>query len=434
MDEKIGTKRCIICIDGAKKNLNLSNIERIRTSVKLGKFLDSTTNLQISQEVLFFDASPVLLGSKFGTSTATTDNLIRNVVFQTLKALLGIQHEIFIFASGRLGCFVARAVSGILHHMGNPKTTADLEVMFSTTLVLIKARQEDDGQKGGTALTYLRAQTTGAVNIKFMGLFDATKHSSSKNVYDISIVPTVQNFRHAMAFNEIRNNHALETPTTPATKDMSDRTFLQAWFLGYHHDMTGGTQQDGLSLYPLQWMITEAMLLGLVVVRPEKAEDSTLGLAFPQYAGGPPILNGSEKVRWQLNMVGGSTVYMFDLQATHGKEADAQGALHEIHFASVNPFYKSERKIFNRDRGLVGFDKEQPFGTIIHPSVFCIIDRTPRLLEQSRFKEYRDRLADFEVNNMRFDGADSAPWIESSDLLASGVKAFRILVCGKTGK
>ena len=45
----------------------------------------------------------------------------------------------------------------------------------------------------------------------------------------------------------------------------AERTCLEAWFLGYHADMGGGSLHDGLSLWPLQWILSEASAHGLVL-------------------------------------------------------------------------------------------------------------------------------------------------------------------------
>jgi ribosome biogenesis GTPase A len=73
------------------------------------------------------------------------------------------------------------------------------------------------------------------------------------------------------------------------------------------------------------------------------------------------------------------------------------------------------------------------YGTIIHPSTFCLLDRYPRFNEQSHFKALKKDIADYRDRNLQDTGATLPPWLEGLQLQASGVKAFRILVCGKTG-
>lgn len=65
--------------------------------------------------------------------------------------------------------------------------------------------------------------------------------------------------------------------------------------------------------------------------------------------------------------------------------------------------------------------------------MYCLLDRHPNLYEQARFKSLKTELSDFRDNYLLQDGETLPPWLEGMELQASGVKAFRILVCGKTG-
>lgn len=65
--------------------------------------------------------------------------------------------------------------------------------------------------------------------------------------------------------------------------------------------------------------------------------------------------------------------------------------------------------------------------------MYCLLDRHPNLYEQPRFKSLRPDLGDFRDNCLLQDGEALPPWLEGMELQASGVKAFRILVCGTTG-
>jgi len=70
--------------------------------------------------------------------------------------------------------------------------------------------------------------------------------------------------RHALALNELPRPFQVErfeekSPLAPTT----DRSRIDAWFLGSHDDLGGANEQDGLSLYPLQWMILESQKFGL---------------------------------------------------------------------------------------------------------------------------------------------------------------------------
>jgi ABC-type transport system involved in cytochrome bd biosynthesis fused ATPase/permease subunit len=73
------------------------------------------------------------------------------------------------------------------------------------------------------------------------------------------------------------------------------------------------------------------------------------------------------------------------------------------------------------------------YGTIIHLSAFCILDRFPKYLELSNFKPLKKNLAEYQADCVLDNATSLPPWLQGMQLQASGVKAFRILVCGKTG-
>lgn len=450
MSEKVSTRRYIVCVDGVPDGANItssianarnaSSISRIASIVRAGQFLDNNGRI-VSQKVQYHQAvvpGSVLAGKFMSRTTQSAEQQIQSIILDILQKLEDPSDEIFFFGSGYGACTV-RAVAGRLHHMGMPKPgyLNEFSELYKNALDLMRARRQDDSQRGGKALTYLRPRTEGSPNIKFVGIFDAVMSPMDKYLYDISFVSSIQNFRHAIAFNENRTTNALDMPPTPSAKEMNGRSFVQAWFLGYHPDLIGGTQHDGLSLYPLQWILIEAMLVGLafssdVAEKTAASMENPLSLTFPQYAGDTPDLSRAEKIQWEIQFVNNIKISMFDLQSMHVAKPNAEEASHAIHFETVGAFHNAPRKIFTRE-GLVGWNKEHSFGTIIHPSAFCILDRNQRYLEQNRFKPYKESLADFEVNCMRGDAQGMAPWMQDSQLLASGVKAFRILVCGKTG-
>lgn len=42
-------------------------------------------------------------------------------------------------------------------------------------------------------------------------------------------------------------------------------SIVQAWFVVAHIDMGGSAENDGLALYPLQWILSESQAKGLVL-------------------------------------------------------------------------------------------------------------------------------------------------------------------------
>lgn len=446
MSEKVSLRRVVVCVEGVTdvldkqpKKRNPSSITRLSTVIKSG----ICTDLQgrtIEQNVRSFQiAASSSLANVFSTkSISPFDQQNQDIAFHICQALQDPQDEIFLFGSGH-GGYTVRAVAGLLYHMGLPKSDAlsEFPKLFQNAVSLYKARQSDDSIAGGQALQFLRARTQGHPNIRFVGVLDALKSSPGRFAYDTSFLPCIRHFRHALAFNETRPSVAADILESPATKDLDGRSFVQAWFMGGHQDIVGGTVQDGLSLYPLQWLLVESMLQGLVVssdlkVDGVKITENPLSLTFPQFAGQVPNLDIEERFKWRIDFSNKIQVIMFDLQSQHSPAKDAAEPSHEIAFESTTALYTSARKVFTSS-GLIGYDKSKSAGTVLHPSLFCILDRTPIMFEQARFKPYKGQLADFEVNCMRTGTDGEAPWLEGSELLGTNVKAFRILVCGKTG-
>lgn len=101
--------------------------------------------------------------------------------------------------------------------------------------------------------------------IKFIGVFDTVRpHFDNDSCYDISLFANTEHVRHAIALNELRRPFQVErfgekSPLSHAT----GRSKIEAWFIGSHDDLGGANEQDGLSLYPLQWMILESQKFGL---------------------------------------------------------------------------------------------------------------------------------------------------------------------------
>jgi hypothetical protein len=66
----------------------------------------------------------------------------------------------------------------------------------------------------------------------------------------------------------------------------NEGSVVQSWFVGTHSDIGGGHTADGLSLYPLQWMLIESKTYGLVLEHSPKDQangliENPLLLAFP---------------------------------------------------------------------------------------------------------------------------------------------------------
>jgi GTP-binding protein EngB required for normal cell division len=381
----------------------------------------------VNQIVRYYQAvSDGRFGRLKARSVGSIDQQIKDITKDVITKLENPHDEVFFYGFGR-GAYIVRAVAALLHYMGMPKDKNAFEDVYSRGLELEKANSRDDSLNGTKILSQLKVLSNAPPIIRFVGLFDTVRPSLEKHQYDISFVSSIQILRHALAFNE--TSVAPEMIDTPTSGSMEGRSMVQAWFVGAHQDLGGGTERDGLSLHSYQWMLLESIYAG-IIVQPD-SKDKFLELAFPQFMGQPPTLGGEEKIEWRLRYSNDINVTMFDLQSLHTD--NKSDGLHNIHLGPSSRMFNSQRKIWNNSsKGLLGWNESGPWGTIIHPSVYSILDRNPKMYDQGLFKLRKIELGDFQERGLASNN-ELAPWLEGLQLQASGVKAFRILVCGKTG-
>lgn len=101
--------------------------------------------------------------------------------------------------------------------------------------------------------------------IQFLGLFDTVKKAKGEIDHDISYSDYILHVRQALAINEERVHWEPEIYDIDPKIRWDPDSIVQAWFAGWHSDMGGGAENDGLSLYPLQWMLLECQKYQLVL-------------------------------------------------------------------------------------------------------------------------------------------------------------------------
>ncbi len=295
-------------------------------------------------------------------ATVYHEDQIKTIVKEVCETLEEAQDELFLYGFGR-GAFLVRAVAGFLDTMLLPKSTSMkyFDRLYQSTMDFLKARKENDTRAAHKIVEFLRTHAIRAPLIQFVGVINTTKYTTEDSMHDISFVPSIRNLRHALAINETRAQLGAEVYETPVAKEMDYRSFIQAWFVGAHQDLGGGNFEDGLSLYPLQWILIDSMRAGLVLqsqddsARPVSKQVS-LVLAFPQYAGGLPKLDQSEEIEWQMLHSNGLQVSFFDLQSLHGTSSDTDQA-HSVQINSSTPLYNHPPKVFDK-KGLIGWCEE----------------------------------------------------------------------------
>ncbi|RGP76694.1 hypothetical protein FLONG3_5134 [Fusarium longipes] len=441
MSEKRPIRRIVILVDGCepretKKETNPSTISRIKQLTHDG--LIESNGYAIAQMPRYYVApsNVVKLSDRFKSRTSSdeSDALIRAIVRDVCITLERPEDELWLYGSGH-GAFIARAVAGIVHRLGLPKSEV-FDELFDATIALIKAQADDDFKRGPQLLQKIKSGAEVSPRIPFVGLFDTTS-SSSKTPYDISFNSSTEVVRHALAINENRSSLSPAIFQIPEDADMTQRSLIQAWFIGTHQDMIGGTAHDGLSLYPLQWVVLESIYSGLRLNNMGESRTSDnhnpMVLIFPQYAGNQPSLDGTEGIEWRLQYTNGLRTSMFDLQTAHRKKSTTGIEIHSIKLDTDVYKRPANRKIFQADGTLKGWCDVGPYGNMIHTSLFCVLDRYPRHNDLNNFKLLNKPISNFQDAHLVSDEKVLAPWLKDMELEASGVKAFRILVCGKTG-
>ncbi|KAI0147663.1 hypothetical protein GGR57DRAFT_493783 [Xylariaceae sp. FL1272] len=434
MAEKAVT-RIIVCVDDSDYNEdgtlgygNESNIYRLKNIVATGTTTVDPQRRYVNQYVRYHQAvkdSGGLL-SRFGgrQDNSSVDQQVKYIVQDICQKSQGTQAELFLYGSGR-GAYIIQAAASLIHSIGIPKSMDDFAQLYQVALELERAFKNNDSLGGTKLMTYLKSHGNDPPNVRFLGLFDSLKTSVETYEYEPSFVGSIQIFRHALAFNDVQTTPY--TWQTPPDDEMMNRSFIQAWFIGTHRDICGGMEHDGLSLYPFQWMLLESMKAGLVL-RTDSGRTGLLSLAFPQFAGNLPIFADDEKAHWRIKYTNGIELSMFDLQSVDVKSKNASD--HSVRFKTGGSA-RGMRKIFGSNRSLIGWTEKNAYGSIIHPAMFTMLDRNPRYYDQGVFKAKKGELSAY--LECIDDQGKPSPWLEGMELQASGVKAFRILVCGKTG-
>ncbi|OBR11669.1 Peptidoglycan binding domain protein [Colletotrichum higginsianum IMI 349063] len=444
---------------------NNTNVFRIFASVRFGKFIDENGN-EVEQIPKYFPGigleKPTLTKYKDGYSGSPCKDLIEEVFYYCCTQIKSSEDEVWLYGFSR-GAYVVRAVASLLHN-NTLKEEAALAADKSIwkRITRLGPRKKNPAGEGMNGQKFLLGQENGREPpvIKLLGLFDTVKQYKDDDEFDISHVSSIKNVRHALAMNEAR------PPFQPVMYEARDETslekregsYLQAWFVGAHGDMGGGGVDDGLSLYPLQWMLNESRDLGLVLEynpRPQLKDliQDPLKLAFPS----PPPLNlvvdskqPDEPQPWTYRYSNGVEATMYDLRRSH-RHGNLQAILHNklkkqgprraTHNVQLNRSMLGtlttlgKRKVFDTaSQSLEGYEKTSGDVTIIHPSVYFLLDTYPMLGIKEALQGFGEQLKSFKRDSMTFVSSEQDmpfdPWVR--DILPEH-STCRILICGNTG-
>jgi hypothetical protein len=209
-----------------------------------------------------------------------------------------------------------------------------------------------------------QARTRPAPTIRFVGLFDTVKVVQDKRLYDISFNPSIQHLRHALALNEDRQRFEPEyiyPGFNNPTQILDKRSFVQAWFAGAHMDIGGSNANDGLSLYPLQWMLIESKNHGLSLEFDGNYENRT-ALDNPLSIIG--LENADEA--WEFKTKNGIVIHMKDIRKIH-QYRESQGRYRvRLHRSRGWQWIRRHREPFGDNGELNGYYR---FGMLMLPII-----------------------------------------------------------------
>ena len=217
------------------------------------------------------------------------------------------------------------------------------------------------------------------------------------------------------------------------------RSFVQAHFIGNHNDMGGSSPKAGLGLYSLQWMLLEAKQCGLSINFDNQLKNSAdvhdpLSVIFPKLRG----KNTSDASLWSCKTANGIEVAMQDLREVHDivRLGEDYGVKLVYRFGSVRQ--KKPREPFIANGVLQGYCDWAPQGTIIHPSVYLLLDEHSNVALESKELRLQRNLEDWRAKMLGSKNGVVNPgfWLdgeEEDDDESANPGAIRVLVCGNTG-
>ncbi|KAL9079902.1 MAG: hypothetical protein Q9157_001241 [Trypethelium eluteriae] len=438
--------RLIVCVDGTwctpdgphgNEHQNISNVYRLCASVKEGPVVDKQGNNFIQRKKYFNgigskDNISRLKRLKSGVLGEGCSELIRDVYDECCQLPGHSQDELWLYGFSR-GAYIVRAVAGLLHYIRalTSAGTTNFQMDYSKALGQYKNMQKNSKLQQGRIHEILASATREAPKIQFLGAFDTVKYFSDRELYDISFNHSIRHFRHALALNEYRRAFTPEYAFPEFYHGgLSNRSFVQAWFIGAHIDMGGSAARDDLALYPLQWMLLESRHQGLALEFDRSLEsrayiDNPLEVSLSE-------AEGEEKLSryWNCTTKNKLQVTMQDIRKTH-TSSRYQGR-YSIRVNQHNAIYyvKESRKPFSEGT-LRGYCEYAPQGTIIHPSVYLILEEYPGCLLGT--KEMTDRQHIENWRNMALTSSEGF-WSEQGDLSLEVERIpIRVLVCGNTG-
>ncbi|KAI4661132.1 uncharacterized protein J4E79_004943 [Alternaria viburni] len=451
-------KRLIVCVDGTwggpdgtfgSPQGNISTVFRAFASVKEGPVTDQVTGKRWQQQRKYFtglgdkeNAMKNLFLGAFGSGLPAE---IEKVYEYCCRNTNGPNDEIYFFGFSR-GAFTVRAVANLLCYMHVPKDLNDFSKHYQEMLELYPTVRASNNNVGGQTYHHFIRSTTPPV-VRFVGAFDTVKAFTDHGLFDVLPHPHIQHYRHALALNEEREQFKPETATPDINAASSKHRILQAWFVGTHEDLGGANSKDGLSLYPLQWVLSEAEALGLTLgFRPiglEYKETAYIQEPPKPYMDDPVKLvmppqsqrqkTSSKPSETSLTLENGISVRLWDLCDIHENRKDEfQVKINSSYWGPAHRFvWRIKPRCIFDEHVLMGYCPTSPVGTFIHPSVYQVLDENPSISHVSGGWAFSKSLALFRHRAIPDEG--EIFWQNPSPAMQKRLEKVRILICGDAG-
>ncbi|KAK3331379.1 hypothetical protein B0H66DRAFT_546420 [Apodospora peruviana] len=386
-----------------------------------------------------------LISGAFGRGV---DALIGEVYKYCAQNCCPSRDEIFLFGFSR-GAVLVRAVASLFNYLHTLKPELpDFDEHFQAAQKLYKklTDKNDVLRHQHEKYLHLAQNTRPAPNIKFMGLFDSVMGTADwmfNNKYDLGHVECVRHIRHALALLEKRwlyqPTRFLGEAGPPRDEMFSESTWspkghssVETWFFGRHGNMGGSGDNDGLALWPLQWILGEAQQFGLVLDDPATSEISKHLVVHPLH-----YIRPQEGLSADIRMKNGYTFTLWGL----GKSFVTPGfddTADDMNFFTAGPpgTYRT-RNIFGGDGRLIGYSDADPYrSAFIHPSVALHYDSSPDAVRHLNKLECIDDIRNFAKSiQLPSLGSLYSTEVEGPESRVRHLdrRYFRTLVCGSCG-
>ncbi|KAI1754447.1 hypothetical protein F4782DRAFT_31474 [Xylaria castorea] len=328
-------KRVVVCVDGTwydpnglvvRREGNNSNIYRIYSSVKEGTFVqDDRAVKQVAyyESGVGHDRQPLdSFNDSITTNQEVLDSQINRVFAFCCQQLSESTDELWLYGFSR-GAYVLRVVADLFHQLTTVQTWDEREYQHKINLLPPFRDSQHKAQSALKVFRYIAAKTwANEPVVHFLGLLDSIRIGREPTRSQPALLRSTRTLRHALALNETRNSFqpCLFGPLPALSPDLAQRSVIEAWFIGSHADIGGGSREDGLSLYPLQWMFLESRIHGLIFEPSwdnQSLTEEPLGLVFPLVPDQDPSKPHQPLKPWIFQYKNGIEIEIVDIRSTH---------------------------------------------------------------------------------------------------------------------